>query len=272
MVAQETALLLDATGSAVYRFESESEATCVAAHPPAAPGRRDPAGGRADRRHGDRARRPAPACRGGWTTTATRPSDPSTGGAGRRPAQRHRRPPLDPRPAVGGADGRLGAAVGLRSRPTSGAWRRSPSSPRSPWPTPRRAPSWPTWPTPTRSPASPTAGPSRERLDGEVERARRHGHLLTLAIIDIDDFKGINDTYGHQGGDAVLAEIGRRLAATRRAGELVARIGGEEFAWILPAGRRAGRAGGRRARAPGDRGASRSRASRGSPARRASAI
>jgi diguanylate cyclase (GGDEF)-like protein/PAS domain S-box-containing protein len=72
------------------------------------------------------------------------------------------------------------------------------------------------------------------RLDGEVERARRYGHKLTLAILDIDGFKGINDTHGHQAGDRVLMETGRRLAATSRAGELVARMGGEEFAWILP--------------------------------------
>jgi diguanylate cyclase (GGDEF)-like protein len=72
------------------------------------------------------------------------------------------------------------------------------------------------------------------RLNGEVERARRHGHTLSLAIMDLDDFKTVNDTLGHQAGDAVLVEVGSRLAATCRAGELVARIGGEEFAWILP--------------------------------------
>ena len=71
-------------------------------------------------------------------------------------------------------------------------------------------------------------------LAGEVERARRHGHLLTLVILDLDDFKAINDTHGQQVGDRVLADVGRHLAATSRAGELLARIGGEEFAWILP--------------------------------------
>jgi diguanylate cyclase (GGDEF)-like protein len=73
------------------------------------------------------------------------------------------------------------------------------------------------------------------RLHGEVERARRHGHSLSLAILDLDDFKRINDTLGHGAGDELLSEVGRRLTATSRAGELVARMGGEEFAWILPA-------------------------------------
>jgi diguanylate cyclase (GGDEF)-like protein len=71
-------------------------------------------------------------------------------------------------------------------------------------------------------------------LEGEVERARRHGHRLSLAILDLDEFKNINDTQGHQTGDAVLAEVGRQLTLTCRRGELVARVGGEEFAWILP--------------------------------------
>ena len=160
VAAQETALLLDATGSAVYRFESGEEATCVAAHPPAGPGAViSPVvaltGGHGDRR--DRPHRPA----GAGGRLPRRPLRPvHRGGAGGRPAQRHRRPPLGPRPAVGGADGRIGAARRPSEPATSGAFRPSPSSRRSPWPTPRRAPSWPTWPTPTRSPGWPTAGPS----------------------------------------------------------------------------------------------------------------
>ena len=50
----------------------------------------------------------------------------------------------------------------------------------------------------------------------------------------IDHFKLVNDTHGHQTGDDVLAEVARRLAGAVRGGELVARIGGEEFAWLMP--------------------------------------
>lgn len=74
-----------------------------------------------------------------------------------------------------------------------------------------------------------------QRLREDVARARRTGQPLAVAIIDIDRFKTINDTHGHPVGDRVLAEIGRRLAHIARAGEMVARIGGEEFGWILDA-------------------------------------
>ena len=53
-------------------------------------------------------------------------------------------------------------------------------------------------------------------------------------VLDIDNFKDVNDTHGHEVGDAVLAEVARRLQQTIRDGEILARVGGEEFAWILP--------------------------------------
>jgi diguanylate cyclase (GGDEF)-like protein len=75
----------------------------------------------------------------------------------------------------------------------------------------------------------------KERLESEVTTARRRGRPLSLAVLDIDHFKRVNDVYGHAAGDRVLAEVARRLKAAVRAGETVARIGGEEFAWVLPA-------------------------------------
>lgn len=78
---------------------------------------------------------------------------------------------------------------------------------------------------------------NRRRFDDvlrdEVDRARRHARPLALAVVDLDNFKAINDDLGHQVGDEVLKETARRLHELARAGDLVARIGGEEFAWIL---------------------------------------
>ncbi len=71
-------------------------------------------------------------------------------------------------------------------------------------------------------------------LGAEVERAARHSRPMSLLVIDVDRFKHINDTHGHPVGDRVLVEIAARLRAASRAGDIVARIGGEEFASILP--------------------------------------
>lgn len=74
----------------------------------------------------------------------------------------------------------------------------------------------------------------QERLAGECERARRHGRNLGLALIDLDGFKFVNDAHGHQAGDDVLVTVARRAASTVRAGELLARLGGDELALLLP--------------------------------------
>ena len=71
-------------------------------------------------------------------------------------------------------------------------------------------------------------------LEVEAERAGRHGDPLSLVMLDLDGFKSVNDRFGHQLGDRVLIEVGRRLVGIARRGEAVSRIGGEEFAWILP--------------------------------------
>jgi len=73
-----------------------------------------------------------------------------------------------------------------------------------------------------------------ERLTAEVKRARRHRRPLSLAILDVDHFKRINDNHGHDVGDQVLIASAHRLTAITRSGELIARLGGEEFAWLLP--------------------------------------
>ena len=71
-------------------------------------------------------------------------------------------------------------------------------------------------------------------LDTEVERAARLGGGLGIVLIDLDDFKGINDRFGHHSGDRVLAAFGGLLKEHIRDVDLAARLGGEEFALLLP--------------------------------------
>jgi diguanylate cyclase (GGDEF)-like protein len=73
-----------------------------------------------------------------------------------------------------------------------------------------------------------------DHLRAEVHRAREQGRSLSVALFDLDHFKRINDVHGHQAGDKVLAEVGLRLGEQVEAGGLLARIGGEEFAWLMP--------------------------------------
>jgi diguanylate cyclase (GGDEF)-like protein len=83
-----------------------------------------------------------------------------------------------------------------------------------------------------------TGIPNRETLlttlTAEVERAARHYKPLSVAFIDIDRFKPINDTYGHNSGDAVLRQVARRISESIRASDTFGRYGGEEFMLILP--------------------------------------
>lgn len=73
-----------------------------------------------------------------------------------------------------------------------------------------------------------------EIIEGEMGRATRHGHALTIIYIDIDHFKEVNDTFGHSAGDRVLREVAHTLRANVRVEDTVARIGGDEFAVLLP--------------------------------------
>jgi diguanylate cyclase (GGDEF)-like protein len=75
---------------------------------------------------------------------------------------------------------------------------------------------------------------AEQRLVAEVARSARKGHPLTVVLLDLDEFKHINDTHGHAAGDLVLQEFAAALNRAIRGGDLAVRMGGDEFLLILP--------------------------------------
>lgn len=73
-----------------------------------------------------------------------------------------------------------------------------------------------------------------ERLAHELKRSRRYGSVLALALIDVDRFKGVNDSLGHLGGDEVLRAVAQAIQMSVRDVDLAARWGGDEFCVLLP--------------------------------------
>lgn len=74
----------------------------------------------------------------------------------------------------------------------------------------------------------------QEAALAEIERVRRHRQPLTLALLDLDDFKHVNDTLGHEAGDEVLVAVSNLLRERLRITDVVCRLGGDEFALLLP--------------------------------------
>ncbi len=81
----------------------------------------------------------------------------------------------------------------------------------------------------------PNRTAARERIEQELASARRHGQYGALAYFDLDYFKDINDSLGHQVGDELLREVARRVDGLLRGEDMVARLAGDEFLLILPA-------------------------------------
>lgn len=73
-----------------------------------------------------------------------------------------------------------------------------------------------------------------DRLEAEVSRARRHGNALSVIMADIDHFKRVNDTHGHGAGDVVICDTVARMGTRIRRSDMLGRLGGEEFAVLLP--------------------------------------
>jgi diguanylate cyclase (GGDEF)-like protein len=91
----------------------------------------------------------------------------------------------------------------------------------------------------TRARVDPLTGVANTRrfteaASAELSRAARYHRPVSLALVDLDNFKAVNDLHGHPAGDRVLAAVAAHLAATVRGTDLVARLGGDEFAVLCP--------------------------------------
>ena len=71
-----------------------------------------------------------------------------------------------------------------------------------------------------------------DRIDYELEASKRRSKTMGLLLIDLDRFKDVNDTLGHQAGDKILVEFGIRLQSTVRRSDTIARLGGDEFGYF----------------------------------------
>jgi len=73
-----------------------------------------------------------------------------------------------------------------------------------------------------------------QRLEDEIKRSERHGRALSVILFDLDEFKQVNDTYGHGAGDGLLKAFAERLSKATRGSDAAARYGGDEFLVVLP--------------------------------------
>ena len=80
----------------------------------------------------------------------------------------------------------------------------------------------------------PNRGHFTEKAEQEIERARRYGDPLSVAMLDVDHFKAVNDNYGHHIGDIALQHVAEVLRQSARKIDIIGRLGGEEFAMVLP--------------------------------------